>query len=153
MDLNSTEKLPHLKTINNTLQNRLPLGHGGQLSPGQGSWWIVHRLSFERYSYFRGISSWLSKVMQAIYKWKWFHVNVLTESNFMGQLQMSSGSHREETVALWYGKQWWGWVDGCYTNNYNYKNKLCDDCCIKCRLVFFPQLAGLVISVDEFYYK
>lgn len=82
MDLNSTEKLPHLKTINNTLQNRLPLGHGGQLSPGQGSWWIVHRLSFERYSYFRGISSWLSKVMQAIYKWKWFHVNVLTGNSF-----------------------------------------------------------------------
>lgn len=82
MDLNFPEKLPHFEITNRTLQNKLPLGHGGQLSPGQGPWWIVHRLSFERYNYFRGISSWLSKVMQAIYKWKWFHVNVLTGNSF-----------------------------------------------------------------------
>lgn len=144
MDLNSTEKLPHLKTINNTLQNRLPLGHGGQLSPGQGSWWIVHRLSFERYSYFRGISSWLSKVMQAIYKWKWFHVNVLTGNSFyfLNQIlwvncKWVQAVTERKLLPSDMGKQWWGWVDGCYTNNYNYKNKLCDDCCIKCRLFVF----------------
>lgn len=144
MDLNSTEKLPHLKTTNNTLQNRLPLGHGGQPSPGQGSWWIVHRLSFERYSYFRGISSWLSKVMQAIYKWKWFHVNVLTGNSFyfLNQIlwvncKWVQAITERKLLPCDMGNSDGGWVDGCYTNNYNYKNKLCDDCCIKCRLFVF----------------